>query len=103
MARPDRVPQAVGFERRAAALWPDGLAIVSPDLPNRDPLLLDDPADLETGGRSNPETPRVPRVALAAPAEGFGGAARLVAGQFTAGDRAWLAGRARRARAGRER
>jgi len=89
---PDRVPQAVGFERRAAALWPDGLAIISPDLPNRDPLALDDPADLEAVGALNPETPRVPRVVWQ-PRQGFGEAARLVAGQFTAGDRAWLADR----------
>lgn len=89
---PDGVPAPAGFEGRAAALWPDGLAIVSPDLPNRDPLAQADPADLETVGELNPETPRAPRVVWE-PRQGFAEAARLVAGQFTAGDRAWIADR----------
>ena len=70
--------------------WPEGLA-ASPDLPNRDPLLQDDPADLESEGTLDPETPREPLV-LWRPGDGFGGAARLVAAQFTAGDRDWIAG-----------
>ena len=83
-------PPPAGFERRAAGLWPDGIGAASPDLPNRDPLLQDDPADLESEGALDPETPRDPLV-LWRPADGFGGAARLVAEQFTAGDRDWIA------------
>jgi len=84
-------PQPAAFERRAAALWPDGVGAASPDLPNRDPLLQDDPTDLETEGPLDPETPRDPLV-LWRPEDGFGGAVRLVAAQFTAGDREWIAG-----------
>ena len=35
---PPRRPRRAGLRARAAALWPDGLAAASPDLPNRDPL-----------------------------------------------------------------
>ena len=59
-------PQAAKFERRVAARWPEGLGAASPDLPNRDPLLQDDPGDLETEGALDPETPREPLRAVAA-------------------------------------
>jgi hypothetical protein len=89
--RPGAAAKAAAFERRAASLWPAGLGAASPDLPNRDPLLQDDPTDLETEGALDPETPRAPLV-LWRPADGFAGAARLVAGQLAAGDRDWIAG-----------
>ena len=95
-------PQPAEFERRAAGLWPDGLGAASPDLPNRDPLLQDDPADLETEGALDPETPRDPLV-LWRPEDGFGGAARLVAEQFTRGRPRLDRRPRRRERAGRDR
>jgi hypothetical protein len=85
-------PDAAAFGRRAAALWPQGISVMSPDLPNRDPLLQDDPADLETRGALDPETPRAPRL-LWQPDEGWAAAVRLLASQFTAGDRDWMADR----------
>ena len=95
-ARPDwRGGQSArGFDARAATLWPDGLAVVSPDLPNRDPagmLAAADPGSLlDTTGPLNPETPRE-RIALwRAGAEGFDAAAREIAAMLSPGDFAWL-------------
>jgi hypothetical protein len=87
-----RGPDATAFERRAAALWPQGVSVASPDLPNRDPLLQDDPTDLDTAGALDPETPRARRV-FWQPVDGFAGAVRLLAAQLTAGDRDWIADR----------
>ncbi len=47
--------------RRPPPRFPDGVAIVSPDLPNRDPLLGNDAGDsLQATGALDPETPRGP-------------------------------------------
>jgi hypothetical protein len=84
------VPAAPGFA--AGRLWPDGLAAITPDLPNRNPLLT---PGLETSGALNPQTPRAP-VTLWHPDDGFAGAAREVSAQFAPGDLAWLDELARR-------
>lgn len=73
------------------------IAIPSPDLPNRDPLLDWDDAgrSLETVGRLNPETPRDALV-LWSPSDGFPAAAGEIAAQFSSGDLAWIDGLLRR-------
>jgi hypothetical protein len=86
---PDPPP---GFDAHAVALWPDGLATVSQDIPNRDPFLAwtEGGTDLETTGRFNPETPRAP-VTLWQPGPGaFAAAAREIAAQLTPGDLDWI-------------
>jgi hypothetical protein len=80
-------PQAAPAAFVAGARWPDGLSVVSPDLPNRDPLPAG--SDLETSGRMNPETPRDPLV-IWRPEDGFAGAAREIAAGFGPGDIAWI-------------
>jgi hypothetical protein len=83
---------APGF--RAAALWPEGIAAASPDLPNRDPLPVHDAGeDIQADGAFDPETPRIP-VALWAPGpDGFAAAARAVAAQLSPGDYRWIEAR----------
>src|SRR5262245_25295349 len=91
------------LQQRVSTLWRDGLAIVSPDLPNRDPLAaLDDmvgearPLDVE--GAADPLTPRPAFVewrAAADPATTFADLARDIAGAFAATDIAWLDNRLR--------
>ncbi len=81
-----------GFDARTAALWPEGLATVSQDIPNRDPFLtwIEGSDDLETTGRFNPETPRDP-VPLWQPGPGgFAAAAREIAAQLSRGDLVWI-------------
>ena len=67
------------------------IAIPSPDLPNRDPLLDLDEASpaLETTGALNPETPRAP-LTLWTPADGFPAAARAIADRLSPGDLRWI-------------
>ena len=85
---------ASGLDERARELWPDGLAIVSPDLPNRDPaamLAADDPGSLlETTGALNPETPRPMLVPWRPDAGAFAAAAREIAAMLSPGDFEWL-------------
>ena len=84
----------VGARRRAAgagppppvraavgARWPDGLgaALAGPAEPRPAAARRPDPADLETEGALDPETPREPAGALAAGRTASRGAARLVA------------------------
>jgi hypothetical protein len=87
-------PESAGFTDRAAALWPDGLALVPPDLPNRDPMPMlaemEAIATLETTGAMDPETPRAPVIAWRAGPDGFTEAAREIAAQFSPGDLAWI-------------
>jgi hypothetical protein len=74
------------------------LAVISPDLPNRDPLLdWTGPEDtLETAGRFDPETPRAPTLLWSPAADGFPAAARAIAAEFSPGDLAWIDGLLRR-------
>jgi hypothetical protein len=85
---------AAAFVERAGSLWPDGLADVSPDLPNRDPLAtLGDAAPetvLEPDGALDPETPRALVTIWRPGAEGFEAAVREVAALLAPGDFAWL-------------
>ena len=91
------------LQQRVSTLWRDGLAIVSPDLPNRDPLAAPDdtvaqarPLDVE--GAADPLTPRPAFLewrAAADPAATFADLARDIAGAFAATDIAWLDNRLR--------
>jgi len=77
------------FSEHAAALWPDGIALVPGDLPNRDPLAATgDP--LETSGALDPETPRDPETVWMPGPDGFADAAIEVAAWFSPGDAAWI-------------
>ena len=91
---------ALAFVGHAGALWPDGLAVISPDLPNRDPLVQDGAADpdaiLEPSGLLDPETPRPPLLLWRPGADGFDMAAREIAAQLSPGDFAWVDARLRR-------
>jgi hypothetical protein len=90
--------EAALLQDRVIRLWPGGLAIPSPDLPNRDPLAGIAAAQgvdqiLEPQG---PVDPRSLRVAVlqwrpaADPATTFAAAARDVAGMFATADIVWL-------------
>jgi hypothetical protein len=87
-ADPGPPPAAFG------APLPDGLALIPPDLPNRDPLPLlseaDAAATLETSGDLDPETPRAPVRIWRPGADGFAAAAREVAALLAPGDLAWI-------------
>ncbi len=89
---------ALRLHRRLGELWPGGLAIPSPDLPNRDPLpalaTAQHAADiLETTGAMNPETRRGNLLLWTSAADApdtLGALARDVAESFAASDIAWL-------------
>ena len=68
------------------------VTVISPDLPNRDPLLGwdEDEGDLETTGMLDPQTPRPALVLWSPGAGGFAAAAREIAAQFSPGDFAWI-------------
>ena len=85
------------FATEAAARWPDGVAAISQDLPNRDPLLESDGTDNpQSTGLLDPETPRAP-LPLWQPAPGsFATAAAAIAAQLSPGDLAWIDARLRR-------
>ena len=93
-----RVGLGAGAGDPPAGFGAADLAVVSPDLPNRDPLLdaetTDDP--LATGGRFNPETPREPVVVWSSDLDGFPGAARAIAAALSPGDLAAIDGLLRR-------
>jgi hypothetical protein len=77
------------------AHWPEGLATISPDLPNRDPLLDGATDNPEATGALDPETPR-PAVPLWRPGPGsFSAAAEAIAAQLSPGDFAWIDARLR--------
>ena len=91
-------PPAAGaarLRRAQAPRWPDGLAAMSPDLPNRDPLLTWSARRPRDHRRLDPETPRETLVLWRPGPDGFAAAAREIAGQLTAGD---LAGSTRPSR-----
>jgi hypothetical protein len=78
------------------ARWPEGLATISPDLPNRDPLLGDGTDNPDAIGPLDPETRR-PAVPLWRPGPGsFAAAAEAIAAQLSYGDFAWIDARLRR-------
>ena len=77
------------FSEHAAALWPDGIALVPGDLPNRDPsAATGDP--LETEGDLNPATPRRPEIVWHPGPGAFAAAAEEIAAAFSPGDAAWI-------------
>lgn len=82
------------FAERTATLWPEGVAVVSADLPNRDParmLAAANPGPLiETAGELNPETPRAPAVLWVPGADGVDDAVREIAAMLSPGDFDWL-------------
>jgi hypothetical protein len=89
---------ATRLQVRLTQLWPAGVAVPSPDLPNREPLValaaVERPSEmLDTEGSLNPETRRSPLV-LWTPAPdaeaSFATIARMVAEVFAADDIAWL-------------
>lgn len=85
---------AAAFDERVVSLWPEGISVVSPDLPNRDPAPMLSAADpgllLDAAGALDPEAPR-PEVVLWKPdAERFDAAAREVAALLAPGDYEWL-------------
>ncbi len=85
---------ALTFADHAGQRWPDGLSAVSPDLPNRDPLVAfsrsHPEAVLEPAGALDPETPRA-FVVLWRPGEGaFESAAAQIAAMLAPGDFVWL-------------
>jgi hypothetical protein len=79
-------------------LWPAGLALASPDLPNRDPLAaFADAANqanpLDVSGAADPLTPRTLLLEWQADSDAaatFDALAREIAGAFAAADIAWL-------------
>jgi hypothetical protein len=89
------------LHQRLSTLWPDGLAVPSPDLPNRDPFA----AFADAATRSRPldvkgaEDPLTPRPALlqwkadADTAATYEALVRDIADAFAAADVAWLDGR----------
>jgi hypothetical protein len=82
------------------ARWPEGLATISPDLQNRDPLLDGGTDNPEATGPLDPETPR-PALPLWRPGPGsFAAAAEAIAAQLSPGDFAWIDARLRRLEAG---
>ncbi len=85
---PGRPPEGLAraaFETHATAQWPDGLAAIGPDIPNRDALAGAPETATETTGALNPETPRAPELVWT-PADGFAAAARRIAAELTPGD-----------------
>ena len=82
---PRASPARAAFETQVATLWPEGLAAIGPDIPNRDPLTAPAEAPTETAGASNPETLRAAEVVWT-PADGFAAAVRRIAAGFTPGD-----------------
>ncbi len=90
--------ESTRLQQRLSNLWPDGLGIPSPDLPNRDPLatFTDAAAEnrsLDIKGAADPLTPR--SILLQWHAAGnfastFEALAREVAGSFAAADIVWL-------------
>ncbi len=98
---PERAPwadDAARLQGRLAELWPAGIAVPNPDLPNREPLValasVQRPSEiLDTVGPLDPETRRPPLV-LWKPASDsamtFAELARLVAELFATSDAAWL-------------
>lgn len=92
--------EAARLQDRLVGLWPDGIAVPNPDLPNREPLVAlasaRRPSEiLDTVGPLDPETARPPLVLwtpASDPAATFAALARLVAELFAASDVAWLDG-----------
>lgn len=90
--------EAALLQDRAVGLWPGGLAIPSPDLPNRDPLAEIAAAQgvgqiLEPQGAVDPRSPRAALLQwqpAAEPDATFAAAARDVAGMFATADIVWL-------------
>lgn len=102
--RPDwegrRRPEIIAFEEKTRGLWPAGLSIPSPDLPDRDPVetlgrLAPSAltAELLAGaGKLDPSTPR-PATTIWHPArDGWAGAVRAVADMLADGDSTWIDG-----------
>src|SRR5690606_35108125 len=96
--QPPETSAAMRLHERVARLWPGGLAVPSPDLPDRDPLLplataASAAAVLDTDGSFDPETVR-PALVLWAPApsatETYDRVVRMLAPMFADADIAWL-------------
>lgn len=85
---------AGAFRTSAESRWPDGLAVVSPDLPNRDPMALlataEPDAILEPTGLMDPETPRPPEMIWRPGADGYPEAVRQVSAFLSAPDLSWI-------------
>lgn len=85
---------AAAFEESAGARWPGGLTVVSPDLPNRDPVALlatvEPDTLLEPAGPMDPETPR-PVLTLWRPGPGsYAAAVRETAALLSVRDISWI-------------
>ena len=82
------------FRTNAAARWPGGLSVVSPDLPNRDPVALlatfEPDAILDPAGAMDPETPRPPVTVWQPGADSYDAAVRHVSALLSAPDLAWI-------------
>ncbi len=82
------------FAEHAAARWPGGLDVVSPDLPNRDPMVslatTEPELILEPTGPMDPETPR-PSVTLWQPGpDSYAAAVRHVSDFLSDQDLSWI-------------
>ncbi len=90
--------ESIRLQQRLTELWPAGLAIPTPDLPNRDPLapaaLARTAGDiLDASGADDPLQPRAPSLQWTASADAtatFNALARDIAGMFASADIAWI-------------
>lgn len=85
---------AEAFREHAAARFPDGLSVVSPDLPNRDPMALLATAEpdviLDPTGEMDPETPRQSMPLWRPGPDSYAAAVRHVAAFLGAHDLSWI-------------